>query len=197
MYQYPCRRKLKLSLVKLSTRHQEELQEQATETAWLKHSLLECSQALHEAIALLRQQDQGSVPQSLYEKSAKFNYENVASACKCSICPPLKIPVADNDSSTSGSTSNANLASNNNQSAAVDISTPLISSDWRARVRAGFNKPDSNSNTSHASSSVASDNGHFSIGDSSLHTNSKDHASLFKYLQRDASGLYALKPPSC
>jgi len=83
----------------MSVRHHEELATQLREGEWLKQSLLECSNALHEAIALLRAQDeqnkaavvetdQRSIPKSLTETAAKFNIENISAACKSSIAPP-------------------------------------------------------------------------------------------------------------
>jgi hypothetical protein len=85
----------------MSVRHHEELATQLREGEWLKQSLLECSNALHEAIALLRQQHEvnsasaaaggsggRSIPSSLTETAAKFNIENISAACKSSIAPP-------------------------------------------------------------------------------------------------------------
>jgi len=85
--------------VTISTRHQDELEEQASETAWLKNSLMECSNSLHSAVSLLNKTKLDDVPKELTESAAKFNYENVASACKCAICPPMFAANASSSSS--------------------------------------------------------------------------------------------------
>lgn len=71
---------------------------------------MECSNALHGAVSLLTdKKDADEVPKQLKgiaESAAKFNYENVQSACKCAICPPVS------SSSTSSSSAGGQNVSN-------------------------------------------------------------------------------------
>lgn len=72
----------------MSVRHNEELAGQLRESEWLKKSLLECSNALHEAIMMLSSQTATQeVSKHLAGVAHKFNIENISSACKSSLVP--------------------------------------------------------------------------------------------------------------
>jgi hypothetical protein len=165
-------KRLKAALVNISTRHQDELEEQASESLWLKNSLIECSTALTNAVSLLSGKDSVDVPQEfkeLAERAAKFNYENVASACKCAICPPL-LKVSGSVKSTSSSSGDVN--------------------DLTSKV-GGVNLDSSDHNTD-------SMNGTDETVMPRLPAPKMSDApvSVFKNLTRDVSGLYVVAPPA-
>ena len=154
----------------MSSRHQDELEAQYNENFWLKKSLLECSNALHDAVALLKnvKQDQNSapVPPILFEIAAKFNYENVVSACKCAICPtPSAAPSVN---TTPMFSSSAVSIPENNRPAVDNIQHNNLHPPGQDPAPAS-SKPASKSNN-----------------ESTL--------ALFKNLKRDATGLYVVAP---
>ena len=89
----------------MSVRHHDELSAHIRESEWLKQALLECSNALHEAIALFRVADMSKfevltgpdnqkvrkIPPALTEVAAKYNIENISAACKSSMIPPTSM----------------------------------------------------------------------------------------------------------
>ena len=150
----------------MSSRHQDELEAQYNENFWLKKSLLECSNALHDAVALLKnvKQDQNAapVPPILFEIAAKFNYENVVSACKCAICPtPSKAPLVH--------------------------SIPVIPTITAPTN----NKPAPDINPSNTSSEQEQQ-----PAKSKPKNNNESTLALFKNLKRDVNGLYVLSSSS-
>lgn len=154
----------KISMTKMSARHEEEIRDQILENQWLKKSLIECSSALHHSLSILKENQPNNIPDTLVEIAAKFNYENAANACKCSYCPTNILnssSIGLNNDSCNGS----GIQSNCNESFKINI--PNIQNF----------KYDKKSNNN---------NDNLCINESII--------PIFKNMKRDSSGLYSLEP---